>query len=71
MICEHCGCKLEENDTYVVVFTFTTRQGQAVHLACGKCSEEIYEDCLQTFSKELVDRCVTVKKVEVLSDDLQ
>lgn len=70
MICERCGCKLEENDTYAVVFTFTTRQGQASHLACKRCSEEIYQGCLQMFNKELVERCITIKKVEVLSNDL-
>lgn len=71
MICEHCGCKLEENNTYVVVGAFAAIEVQTAHIACKKCAEEIYKDCLDTFSKKLVERCITIKKVEVLPDDLQ
>lgn len=71
MICEHCGCSLETDNTYVVVGTFAFLNEQTAHMACKKCTEELYQDCLETFGKELVERCLTIKKVEVLSDDLQ
>lgn len=70
MICEHCGCSLETDNTYVVVGTYTFHK-QTAHMACKKCAEEIYQHCLETFGKELVERCFTITKVEVLSDDLQ
>lgn len=71
MICEHCGCVLEDDNIYIVSFTGTLLEFQSSHFACKKCSEEIYQDCLQIFNRELVERCINIKKVEVLSDDLQ
>lgn len=71
MICERCSCKLEENNAYLVVGVFAAIEVQTAHMACKKCADELYQDCLQTFNKELVERCITIKKVEVLSDDLQ
>lgn len=69
MICERCGCKLEENDTYSVIFSASI--GQASYMACKKCSDELYQDLLRIFNKELVERCISIRKVEVLSDDLK
>lgn len=71
MICERCDCKLEENNAYVVVGAFAAIEVQTAHMACKKCADELYQDCLETFGKKLVERCINIKKVEVLSDDLQ
>lgn len=71
MICERCGCVLEEDNIYFISFTGKFTKLQSSYLACKKCSEELYSDCINIFGHELVDRCLFIMKVEVLSDDLQ
>lgn len=71
MICEHCGKVLDIDNAYCVVSIFATLQIQSAHMACKKCSEEVYQDCLQTFNKDLVERCITIMKVEAITNDLK
>lgn len=71
MICEHCGKVLDIDNTYIMVHTLHTRLRQTSYLGCKECIDKVYNDCLSVFSKDIVERDITIMKVEVLSDDLQ
>lgn len=73
MICEHCGKELDLDNTYLMVNTLhhSPLRRQTSYLGCRECIDKIYNDCLSIFDKELIERNITILKVEALSDDLK
>jgi len=71
IICERCGSVIEPDDMYVIVNKDRLRDKQTQHIVCGKCVKEIDANLHTVFDSDLIDQCVSVNRIEVLSDDLQ
>ena len=60
MICQRCGKAVTLKDTCIVEFKGTLFSVNVKWIACDKCAHEIYLNCYNHFSSNIVDRCLKV-----------
>ena len=60
MICQRCGKDVSLKATCTVEFKGTLIPFNAKWIACKKCAWDIYLDCYNHFSHDIVKRCLKV-----------
>ena len=70
VICERCASIIEPDDIYLIVFGGRMSGKHKQSIVCGKCAIELNENLHAVFNSDLLDDCLSTKRIEVKPYDL-
>lgn len=66
MICERCGNEIIKEFKVIEFQGKAIKDLQVQHIACNKCTDQVYKDILDNFSEDTVNNCIYIHNVIIV-----